>query len=421
MRSRRAFRETIWVCAPTGTNPSVTSDPGTQPSSGDERTSALASQCALAWIIAVGALATAAAVSPPGNRVSEINAWIHSTQHVVIVAASVLVGAGLRDLARTGPWSMPLRLVVGAAGVAIAAAGLLPALYSVRHAVLVLGGAVIGVALRDALLARARDRSRSVAESRRSRMKAYAPEVYTPDLLDHWIETGRRQEAKDRVLLQELARSFVPGRVLELGAGAGQTSLILRDLGWEVVASDYAQFFVDHLRSLGLPAHRVDATDIAASQLGRFANVFCQSVTPLITSDLDVVARSYGSIHEALQPGGRLVEIHAQAARHELRSTMRLHAQQARSAGFRDVRVVRNQLLPSRAYRAPLRPVAALAERALGRHFGSRFVLIAQRDPESPGTTPNPIRRWPLHRFAPRHCMLLRRPVTATPAAVSSG
>ena len=52
---------------------------------------------------------------------------------------------------------------------------------------------------------------------------------------------------------------------------------------------------------------------------------------------------------------------------------------------------MRNQLLPSRAYRAPLRPVAILAERALGRHLGSRFVLTAQRSPESPGTTPGPI------------------------------
>ena len=193
------------------------------------------------------------------------------------------------------------------------------------------------------------------------------------------------------MLLPMVARSFVPGRVLELGAGAGQASVILRDLGWEVVASDYAPFFVDHLRSLGLPAHRVDATDIAASRLGRFANIFCQSVTPLITSDLEVVARSYRSIHEALQPGGRLVEIHAQAARHELRSTMRLHAEQARRAGFQGVSVVRNQLVPSRAYRAPLRPLAVLAERALGRHLGSRFVLTAQRGPESPGTTPGPI------------------------------
>jgi SAM-dependent methyltransferase len=392
----------------------VTSDPGTQPVSADERVSALASRCALAWIIAVGALANAAAVSPLGNRVAAINAWIHDTQHGVIVAASVVVGAGLRDLARTRPWSTPLRLIVAAVGFVIAAAALLPELHSVRHGVLVVGGAATGAALGDAFLARGRGRSPSVADSGKSRLKAYAPEVYTPNSLQQWIETGRRQQAKDRVLLPEVARSFVPGRVLDLGAGAGQTSLVLRELGWEVVASDYAQFFVDHLQSLGLPAHRVDATDIAAAQLGRFANVFCQSITPLITSDLEVVARSYCSIHEALQPGGRLVEIHAQAARHELRSTMRLHAEQARSAGFREVRIVRNQLLPSRAYRAPLRPVAVLAERALGRHLGSRFVLTAQRSPESPGTTPGPTGRRSLHRFVRRKFRPLRPSLTAT-------
>ena len=387
----------------------MSSDPGTRPASDEEGVSALASRCALAWIIAVGALANAAAISPLGNRVAEINAWIHDTQHGVIVAASVVVGAGLRDLARTRPWSTPLRLFVAAAGFAIAAAALLPELHSVRHGVLVMGGAVTGTALGDAFLARGRGRCPLVADSRKSRLKAYAPEVYTPNLLQQWIETGRRQEAKDRVLLPEVARSFVPGRVLELGAGAGQTSLVLRELGWEVVASDYAQFFVDHLQSLGLPAHRVDATDIAASRLGRFANVFCQSITPLITSDLEVVSRSYRSIHEALQPGGRMVEIHAQAARHELGSTMRLHAEQARRAGFEDVRVVRNQLLPSRAYRAPLRPVAILAERALGRHLGSRFVLTAQRSPESPGTTPGPIIGGrALRRFARRDVISAR-------------
>jgi SAM-dependent methyltransferase len=278
----------------------------------------------------------------------------------------------------------------------------------------------MGVALRDALLARGWERSPSDGEGRRSRLKAYAPEVYTPDLLQRWIKTGRRQEAKDRVLLPMVARSFAPGRVLELGAGAGQASVILRDLGWEVVASDYAPFFVDHLQSLGLPAHRVDATDIAASQLGRFANVFCQSATPLITSDMEVVARSYRSIHETLQPGGRLVEIHAQAARHELRSTMRLHAEQALGAGFQDVRVVRNQLVPSWAYRAPLRPIAVLAERALGRHLGSRFVLTAQRGPESPGPTPGATGRRDLHRFAHRHFKRLRGAATATTATVAS-
>jgi len=380
---------------------SMTRASGGAPSSRDEPR-ALASSCALLWIVVVAVLANAAAVSPPGDRLSALNAWMHTGQHAVIFGASLIVGAGLRDLARAHPWPTGLRLAVGASGVAFAATTLLPPLHSIRHGVFAFGGALLGVALRDALLARGRASSAPSAGARASRLKPYAPDVYTPEVLRHWIATGRRQEAKDQVLLVRIARSFVPGRVLDLGAGAGQTSLLLRGLGRDVVASDYAPFFVDHLRSLGLEAHRVDATDISASRLGLFPNIFCQSITPLITSDLSVVARAYRSIHESLEPGGQLVEIHAQAARHELRATMREHANQARRAGFEDVRVVRNQLLPSSAYRAHLRPLAAVAERALGPSLGSRFVLTARRPLERPAAPGATSARRGMLRFA-RH------------------
>ena len=340
----------------------------------ERRVPALAPRGVLAWVIALGMLATAAAISPLGEHAAQISSQIHLTVHVVIFAASIVVGAGLRDLARAQPWSRPVRLLVGALGLTGIVTAMLPRLDiapETRHVILVIAGGVLGVALRDGLLARAARRTLGA--------HAYAPEAYVPSSLASWIETGRRQEAKDRVLLPRLARNFVPGRVLELGAGAGQTSLILRDLGWEVVATDYAPFFVAHLQSVGLCAHRVDATDISESGLGTFPNIFCQSITPLITSDVRVIGRTYRSIYAALEPGGRLVEIHAQAARHELRATMRMHAEQAHGAGFTDVQVDRNQLLPSRAYGAPLRPVAAVAERWLGRWLGNRFVLTAQR------------------------------------------
>ncbi|MDX6562273.1 MAG: hypothetical protein QOD65_2087, partial [Gaiellales bacterium] len=126
----------------------------------------------------------------------------------------------------------------------------------------------------------------------------------------------------------------------------------------------------------------------SASGVGTFPNIFCQSITPLITSDVGVIARTYRSLYEALEPGGRLVEIHAQAARHELRATMLVHAEEARLAGLADVRVVRNQLLPSLAYRLPLRPVAAFAELLLGRLFGNRFILTAQRPRGRAGNAP---------------------------------
>ncbi len=340
---------------------------------------ALAPRGVLAWVIALALLANAAAISPLGEHAARISSQIHLTVHVVIFAASVVVGAGLRDLARAQPWSPRVRLLVGALGLAGIVLPMLPGLDvppDTRHVVLVIAGGVIGVALRDGLLARA---ARHTSDAH-----AYAPETYVPSSLASWIETGRRQEAKDRVLLPRLARSFAPGRVLELGAGAGQTSLILRDLGWEVVASDYAPFFVAHLQSVGLCAHRVDATDISESGLGTFPNIFCQSITPLITSDVPVIARTYRSIYASLESGGRLVEIHAQAARRELPATMRMHAEQARRAGFADVQVGRNQLLPSRAYGPPLRPVAAIAERLLGRRLGNRFVLTAQRPCAAP-------------------------------------
>ena len=153
--------------------------------------------------------------------------------------------------------------------------------------------------------------------------------------------------------------------------------LLLRERGFDVLASDFAPFFVEHLVSLGLDARRVDAVDIAAAELGRFPNIFAQSITPLITSDRDVILATYRSLRAALEPRDRLVHIDAQAGRGELAATMRAHAELASEAGLRDVRVLRNQLLPSRAYEPPLTDLAGFADRLLGTRLGSRFVLVA--------------------------------------------
>jgi hypothetical protein len=58
---------------------------------------------------------------------------------------------------------------------------------------------------------------------------------------------------------------------------------------------------------------------------------------------------------------------------------MQAHAALASQAGLRDVRVTRDQLLPSRAYEAPVTALAVLADRLLGARLGNRFVLSATR------------------------------------------
>jgi SAM-dependent methyltransferase len=126
--------------------------------------------------------------------------------------------------------------------------------------------------------------------------EALRPRRLHPDLLAHWISEGERQAAKDRVLLPRIATLLGPGRVLELGAGAGQLTLLLRERGFDVLASDYALFFVEHLASLRLDARRVDACDIAAAGVGTFPNIFAQSITPLITSDREVILMTYRSV-----------------------------------------------------------------------------------------------------------------------------
>lgn len=176
-----------------------------------------------------------------------------------------------------------------------------------------------------------------------------------------------------------LARHFVPGRVLELGAGVGQLTQMLIGLGHKVVASDFAMYFVEYMRKQGLEAHQVDATNIAAAGLGPFENIFCQSITPFITTDYEVVKRAYASCLDALAPGGRLVLIHAMEARPNVARVMADHLRMCREAGFQDVKAFRNQLLPSIGYEGPLSLLARPAEAMLGPSLGSRFIIVGSR------------------------------------------
>lgn len=211
-------------------------------------------------------------------------------------------------------------------------------------------------------------------------LNAYDPEAYTglDDPIGTWSHIARRQADKDRILIPSLSRYFSPGSVLELGAGVGQLSMLMRKHGYTVIASDYHQFFVDHMRSIGLDAYQVDALDIAAAGLGRFDNIFSQSISPLTTSDSDIIERAYQSMRDALAPRGRILVIHAMCNWLEVRGEMRRHVRIAQRSGLERVRAFRNQLLPARAYGVLPPALSHGLETALGRRLGSRFVLVAE-------------------------------------------
>lgn len=213
-------------------------------------------------------------------------------------------------------------------------------------------------------------------------LNTYRPEAYAkyPDPVGLWCDIARRQSKKDRVLIPALFRYFYPnGSVLELGARVGQLSQLIKNSGYRVVASDYHQCFVDHMRSIGLDAYRVDAMDIAAAGLGQFDNIFSQSISPLTTRDLDMVQRTYISMWKSLLPGGRLVMIHGACRRWEIEAQMRRHIRVAGRCGFEKVWAFRNQILPSGAYGLLPTSLSNGLEERLGRRWGTRFILIAQK------------------------------------------
>lgn len=209
-------------------------------------------------------------------------------------------------------------------------------------------------------------------------MHPYRPEAYTPDKLDVWIDIATRQAPKDRLLIPRMLSLLNPGPVLELGSGTGHIAKIIESTGRQVIASDFAGFFVDYMQKSGLNALQIDATSILDAGRGSFANIFSHSITPFVTDDEAVERETYRSSYEALVPGGKMVMLHAMAARSDLTRTMRFHAAICASTGFSDIALRRDQLLPTEAYlRAP--KVSMALENLLGAHLGSRFVLSAMK------------------------------------------
>lgn len=134
---------------------------------------ALANSRALGWFVALSAFANAAAVSPLANRADGLSVWLHYGQHVVIVAASIVLGSSLRDLSRARPLAPRGLVALGLTGAAAFAAVALPAVrdesatfHFAQHALVVVAAAIAGVVLRDVVLTRENARAGAACDLR---------------------------------------------------------------------------------------------------------------------------------------------------------------------------------------------------------------------------------------------------------------
>lgn len=91
-------------------------------------------------------------------------------------------------------------------------------------------------------------------------------------------------------------------KILEVGAGSGRDASYLLKRGFKVQCSDAAAPFVDHLKSIGLPARRIDIlTDTIGSD---YDLIYANAVVCHFTRKQ--FSHALSSIRQSLVPNGRL-------------------------------------------------------------------------------------------------------------------
>ena len=130
--------------------------------------------------------------------------------------------------------------------------------------------------------------------------------VYSPDSINYFLGSDGRNKLYRELAYKDLIDQYqLKGTLLDLGAGCGGTSVVWKNLGLDVVASDLQPFFVEYMKTLGLNSEIVDATNIQES-LGTttFDVVFASGLTPQVRRVYGNAVKTYESIGKALNPGG---------------------------------------------------------------------------------------------------------------------
>ncbi|MBV1853907.1 class I SAM-dependent methyltransferase [Catellatospora tritici] len=110
----------------------------------------------------------------------------------------------------------------------------------------------------------------------------------------HWWYRERRA-----IIARELRRIGEPGRAVEIGASGGGNSQTLRDMGWDVLVTEYIQEGVEIARERGFNAIQADARDLPLESES-FDLLVAFDVLEHIEEDHQAAAE----IHRVLRPGG---------------------------------------------------------------------------------------------------------------------
>lgn len=110
----------------------------------------------------------------------------------------------------------------------------------------------------------------------------------------HWWFREKRH-----MLADELKRLGPPGRALDIGAAGGGNTRVLREHGWDVVATDYDENAVEIARSRGLDAIHADARDLPLP-----ASSFDLVVAFEILEHIQEDDQAAAELFRVLRPGG---------------------------------------------------------------------------------------------------------------------
>ncbi|MEV0270275.1 MAG: class I SAM-dependent methyltransferase [Hamadaea sp.] len=109
----------------------------------------------------------------------------------------------------------------------------------------------------------------------------------------HWWYRERR------AIIAKEVRDLRPGKAVEIGAGGGGNSLVLKELGWDVLATEYTEAGVRIAKERGLNALQADATQLPLDDQSQDLFV-AFDVLEHIEQDREAAAE----IFRVLRPGG---------------------------------------------------------------------------------------------------------------------